>query len=56
MSWPEGRVMGAGPSFVKFGRKVFYRASRIPAWLDSLERTKRPGSASGLFERPSRIS
>ncbi len=47
-AWCERmRWTGAGPKFVKVGRKPFYRLSDVEAWLDAQTRasTSDPGAA-----------
>ncbi|MDO5534148.1 MAG: hypothetical protein Q4F65_05815 [Propionibacteriaceae bacterium] len=41
--WAQRRYRGDGPTFIKLGRKVFYRPEDVDAWIaDNLhERTDR---------------
>jgi len=40
------RMTGAGPPFVKVGRKVGYRMRDVEAWLENQRRTHTRGSAA----------
>jgi len=35
------RTLGGGPSFVRFGRRIFYRPSALDAWIASRTRDLR---------------
>ena len=39
-SWAQHRYRGTGPTFVKVGRKVFYRRTDVESWLDSQAKTR----------------
>lgn len=38
--WATKRHFGGGPTYVKLGRKVFYRRSDVEAWIEANLRTR----------------
>jgi predicted DNA-binding transcriptional regulator AlpA len=38
--WATKRHFGDGPTYVKLGRKVFYRRADVEAWIESNLRTR----------------
>jgi hypothetical protein len=38
--WAQLRHLGGGPTYVKLGRKVFYRRADVEAWIEANLRTR----------------
>jgi hypothetical protein len=47
--WSTKRHFGGGPTYIKLGRKVFYRLADVEAWLNEnrYTRTDKPVERSG---------
>ena len=39
-TWAQARYDGTGPSFLKVGRRVFYRSEDVIAWEESSVRSR----------------